>query len=60
MADAVWKYQGSGEYVPGVPARDLTEEEHAEHVEAGRLPVGSKRAKLYKKDTPKPARKEGD
>lgn len=27
MAEVVYKYIGSGLYVPGVPARDLTEEE---------------------------------
>jgi len=31
------KYVGSGDYVSNVPARDLTEEEWAEHVAAERI-----------------------
>jgi len=30
-------YIGSGAYLPGVPARDLSDEEWAEHVAAGRI-----------------------
>lgn len=49
----MWRYVGKGEAVPGVPAQDLTEEEHKEHVAAGRLPEGSPAAKLYRKETDK-------
>lgn len=38
----MWKYDDSGEFLPGVPARDLTDEEYKEHAE---LIAGSK---LYK------------
>jgi hypothetical protein len=31
------KYVGEGRKIPGVPAADLTEEEWAEHVAAGRI-----------------------
>jgi hypothetical protein len=31
------KYTGDGAYIPGVPARDLSEAEWREHVAAGRI-----------------------
>lgn len=46
------KYIGGGDYVPGVPARDLTEEEWSEHVDAGRIVTGEPSAKLWKKVKP--------
>jgi hypothetical protein len=50
-----------GRIVPGVPARDLTDEEYDEYKKLGRLPVADvlvddKTVPLYKKQT----RKAGD
>ncbi len=56
----MWKYIGEGAWVPGVPARDLTDEEHEEHVKALRLPKGSPAAAIYKQEVKAPAQKEGD
>ena len=50
-----WVYQGGGRCVPGVPARDLTEKEHAEAVEAGRIVSGQPTGRLYKKAAAKAA-----
>lgn len=41
-------YKGGG-LVPGVPARDLTEEEWDEHVKAGRIVEGQPSAALWEK-----------
>ena len=52
--------EAAGRIVPGVPARDLTDEEYAAAKALGRLPcdvqVGGKSVPLYKKAT----RKAGD
>jgi hypothetical protein len=40
------KYVGQGEWLPGVPARDLTDEEAAQYPEAAK-------SRLYEADTPK-------
>jgi hypothetical protein len=50
----MWKYTGSGEYFPGVPARDLTDEEYAA---AKDLIEGLDTSPLYKR-APDPARAE--
>lgn len=35
----MWKYLGKGEFLPGVPARDLTDEEAKEHPEVKDSPL---------------------
>ena len=42
-----WIFKGHNEAIPGVPARDLTEDEHAEAVEAGRIVDGDPTGRLY-------------
>lgn len=55
-----WVYQGAkAGIVPGVPARDLTEAEHAEAVAAGRIVAGDPTGKAYKKAAAKAADKRG-
>lgn len=53
-----WIYQGDAVgFIPGVPARDLTEDEHAEAVEAGRIVDGDPTGNVYKKAADKAAKK---
>jgi len=53
-----WIYQGEAlGHIPGVPARDLTEDEHAAAVEAGRIVPGDPTGRLYKKAAAKAAEK---
>ena len=37
----MWEYKGDGEFIPGVPARDMTDKEMDQHPEA-------KKSDLYK------------
>ncbi len=48
------KYIGPG-FVPGVPARDLTEKEYQEHVKAGHIVENEPSAELWKKEKDKAA-----
>ena len=45
-----WKYVGDGEFIPGVPARDLSDEEASEH--------GVEDSPLYERVTEKRRAKE--
>lgn len=47
----MWKYVGNGEFIPGIPARDLTDEEAAAHMKDV---VASR---LYEKVAPQKGRK---
>lgn len=42
-------------FVPGVPARDLEDHEHAEHVKAGRIVEGAPSGELWEKVADEPA-----
>lgn len=45
-----WKYQGdSVGIIPGVPARDLTDAEYKEAVDAGRIVADEPTGAVYKK-----------
>lgn len=56
--DHPWVYQGAARgFIPGVPARDLTEDEHAAAVKAGRIVAGDPTGRLYKKAAAKAAEK---
>ncbi len=44
----MYEYIGKG-YIPGVPARDLTDEEYKAAVDAGRIKPDSQAAKAYRK-----------
>ena len=50
------KYVGAGRYVPGVPARDLTEQEYQAAIKAGLIVEGQPAAKLWKKEKDKSER----
>lgn len=55
MTKSYWKWLGKAEFVPGVPARDLTDEE----VDRRRIRELVELSPLFKKITPeKPANKE--
>lgn len=59
-AERPWVYQGEARgYIPGVPARDLTEEEHEAAVKARRIVAGDPTGRLYKKAAAKPAAEKG-
>ncbi len=55
-----WVYQGERVgIIPGVPARDLTEDEYAAWVKAGKIVAGEPSGKIYKKAAAKAADTKG-
>lgn len=47
------RFVGKDQFVPGVPCRDLTEDEWREHVRAARIVEGDPAAKLWRKESDK-------
>lgn len=55
------KFIGDGsQTVPGVPARDLTEEEWRYWVQAGRIVEGHPSSKLWKKESERSRSRDGE
>ena len=48
----MWQYIGNGEWIPGVPARDLTQDEYEQHRDAIDANTQAMGRALYIEDTP--------
>lgn len=57
----MWKFIGDGsQHVPGIPCEDMTDAAMEEHVRAGRLPLKSPAAKLWKREAAAKPKKQAE